>query len=724
MRTSGPGMAPRAATAAKHRDGQSPDPRASGAVLTVGTPLPAEGRFPVIEQIRPQVDAGRFAAKAVVGDFVAVTACAYIDGHDLVTCELRHRRGGDRAWITEPMKALPDDRWRGGFPVTDLGRHEFCLRAAVDRWRTWCRDLEARSGALEDVAVELVVGAELLDAAAARARGQVRNALRTVAQSLRHAPRGLESDVGDEVTFDHRGTLASLLRSEELAELMWRFRAPSGTSESPKLAVFADPVRARFSTWYETFPRSVGDGRNHGTLADVEALLDYVSDLGADVLYLPPIHPIGKTNRKGRRGVPEATAADPGSPWAIGSSDGGHTAIHPDLGTMADFEHLVAAAGQRGIDIALDLAFQCSPDHPWVTEHPDWFHHLPDGSIRYAENPPKKYQDIYPLDFETPQWRELWHALKDVVLWWMDHGVKVFRVDNPHTKPLTFWQWLIPAIKETDPRIIFLAEAFTRPSVMKRLAQIGFTQSYTYFAWRTSKWEIESYLRELVDTDTADYFRPNFWPNTPDILPEHLQTGGTPMFLARLVLASTLAASYGIYGPAFELQEHMPLGPGSEEYDDSEKYTIRHWNRQAPDSLGAFVARMNRIRHEHPALHHNRTLRFHSIDNEQLTGYSKSHLVEPGAYLGEAPVHPPPHPDVILVVVNLDPCHTQSGWLELDLDALGVPADEPFLVHDLLTDARYEWRGRRNFVQLDPDVVPAHVFRVAALSAVAGGERP
>ncbi|MGH9018772.1 MAG: alpha-1,4-glucan--maltose-1-phosphate maltosyltransferase [Acidimicrobiales bacterium] len=675
----------------------------------------------MIDDIRPRVDGGRLPAKAALGDFVPVTATAFIDGHDLVRCELRHRQQGQRPWVVEPMTMQPDDRWRGGFVATDLGRHEFVVRAAADRWGTWARDLVARAEALEDISAELAVGSDLAGEAATRARGKNRVALRAVAEVLSGARRGLESDVSGDLGVDIGGkTVAALVASEDVADLVWHHRPPTGTVDAPKLAVFVDPVRARFSTWYEMFPRSAADGDRHGTFADVERRLDYVARLGADVLYLPPVHPIGLTDRKGRRGVAGAGAGDPGSPWAIGATAGGHTAIHPELGTVDDFEKLVHAAGQRGIDIALDLAFQCSPDHPWVDEHPDWFRHRPDGSIRFAENPPKKYQDIIPLDFESADWRGLWGALLDVVRFWIDRGVRLFRVDNPHTKPLAFWEWLIGSVKDDDPGVIFLSEAFTRPSVMYRLAKVGFSQSYTYFTWRTNKWEIESYLHELVDTGVADYFRPNFWPNTPDILPEHLQTGLASTFMARLVLAATLASNYGIYGPAFELREHVPLRPGSEEYEDSEKYTVRHWDLDRSDSLADFVARMNRIRHDHPALHHNHTLRFHAVDNDQLIAYSKSHLVENGSYLGQGPAHPPQSPDVILVVVNLDPSHPQSGWVQLDLGAMGMDAERPFTVHELLTDARYEWNGPRNFVKLDPDVVPAHVFRVGVESTGAG----
>jgi starch synthase (maltosyl-transferring) len=419
--------------------------------------------------------------------------------------------------------------------------------------------------------------------------------------------------------------------------------------------------------------------------------------MGFDVLYLPPVHPIGQTARKGPNAATVAEPDDVGSPWAIGAAAGGHTAIHPALGTLDDFRELVAEAARRGIDVAIDLAFQASPDHPWVREHPTWFRHAPDGTIRYAENPPKRYEDIYPFDFETADWPELWHALLDVVRFWIDQGVRVFRVDNPHTKPFVFWEWLLASVQAEAPGTIFLSEAFTRPRVMEHLARVGFTQSYTYFTWRTSKWELESYLQELTQSETAQFLRPNLWPNTPDILSEELQDGGRSAFLSRLVLAATLTASYGIYGPAFELQEHLPRESGSEEYLRSEKYEIRSWDRDSPSSLSPFIALVNRIRQEHVALQFNDSLRFHRTDNDALIAYSKVRDTGTGR-------------DAVLTVVNLDHAHAQSGWLHLDLDELGLRQEAPFVAHDLLSDARYAWRGGVNFVKLDPADVPCHIF--------------
>jgi len=459
-----------------------------------------------------------------------------------------------------------------------------------------------------------------------------------------------------------------------------------------------DPPKARFSAWYEMFPRSCSPRPGvHGTLAACEARLPYIAAMGFDVLYLPPIHPIGSTHRKGRNNSPVCEPGDPGSPWAIGAAAGGHTAVHPDLGTLEDFHSLLRQARSQGLEIAMDLAFQCSPDHPYVREHPEWFRRRPDGSIQYAENPPKKYEDIYPLDFECAERAALMDELKRVVLFWIDQGVRIFRVDNPHTKPLAFWEWLIGEVKTSHPEVIFLAEAFTRPKVMHRLAKSGFSQSYTYFAWRHTAWELKKYFSELTQTEVVEVFRPNLWPNTPDILTEYLQNGGRPAFAARLILAATLGANYGIYGPAFEVCEDRSRKPGSEEYLNSEKYEIRTWDIDSPDRLSELIARVNRIRRENPALHGDRSLRFHSVDNEQLICYSK---------------HTADFSNVILTVVNLDPHHTHSGWLLLTLSELGLEADKPFQVHDLLSGARYLWNSDRNFIELNPRVMPAHIFRV------------
>lgn len=472
-----------------------------------------------------------------------------------------------------------------------------------------------------------------------------------------------------------------------------------------RLTVVVDRPRARFGAWYEMFPRSAAavPGR-HGTFKDCESQLASIAGMGFDVLYLPPIHPIGHTHRKGKNNSTTAGPEDVGSPWAIGAEEGGHKCVHPDLGTLEDFERLIGKARECGLEIALDLAYQCSPDHPYVRAHPEWFRYRPDGSVQCAENPPKKYEDIYPFNFDTDDWQNLWEELKSVALFWIGKGVRIFRVDNPHTKPFAFWEWLIREIKRQYPDVLFLAEAFTRPKVMKRLAQLGFTQSYTYFAWRNTKWELTEYFTELAEM--REYFRPNLWPNTPDILTEYLQSGGRPAFMARLVLAATLGASYGIYGPAFELCENVSIAPGKEEYLNAEKYEIRHWDLSRPGNLRDLMARVNRARHENPAFASDANLRFQRLDNDQLIAYSKATDDRSNA---------------VLVIVNLDSQYTQSGWVELSLDELGLDAQTPFQVHDLLTEARYRWQGSRNYVQLDPHVLPAHIFRIRRFAGSENG---
>jgi starch synthase (maltosyl-transferring) len=640
----------------------------------------------VIEAVTPEVDCGRFPIKRVRSEKIIVEADVFTDGHDLLSCVLSYRKGDAGSWTEVRMAPLGSDRWRGEFAVSDIGVYQYTVTAWVDRFMTWRRDLVKRIEAQQDVRLELLVGAELVQQAAKRASG-------AAAEQLRAWSRTLSAEVqGNAETIQ-------LALDEDLALQMTRFPDTTfATTYSPTLTVVVDPIRARFSAWYEMFPRSCApQPGEHGTFKDCEARLSAIASMGFDVLYLPPIHPIGRTHRKGRNNTPTAAPDDPGSPWAIGAAEGGHKAIHPQLGTLQDFRRLVARASEQGIDIALDIAFQCSPDHPYVKDHPQWFRWRPDGTVQYAENPPKKYQDIYPLEFESEQWRDLWEELKGVVLFWIAQGVRIFRVDNPHTKPFRFWEWLIREVKSQHPEVIFLAEAFTRPTVMARLAKAGFTQSYTYFPWRNTKEELTQYLTDLTQTKLREFFRPNHWPNTPDILTEYLQLGGRPAFMARLVLAATLGASYGIYGPAFELGEHRPREPGSEEYLDAEKYEIKHWDINRPDSLSYFISRINRIRRENAALQRDWSLRFHPVDNEHLVCYSKQ--TEDAS-------------NMIVVIVNLDPHHTQAGWVELPADMLAEGQAAPYQVHDLLSDGRFLWHGPRNFVELTPQVVPAHIFRI------------
>jgi starch synthase (maltosyl-transferring) len=635
----------------------------------------------VIEAVTPQVDGGRYAAKRVVNEAVVIEADVFGDGHDAIGALLRSRKSGSRRWLETPMTSLGNDRWRAEFTPDELGLWHFEVEGWQDHFTTWLDGLGKKVAAEQDVSVDLMIGTELVNAATSRARGKTARVLRKHAAIL--AEDGLDPAERLEVAF-----------SDDLAEAMAATPDRSAATRSPRFDVNVDRELAGFSTWYELFPRSwsVGPGR-HGTFADVAKQLGYVAEMGFDVLYLPPIHPIGTTFRKGANNSLESGSDDPGVPWAIGSAEGGHTAIHTDLGTIEDLRALRETAASQGVEIALDIAFQCSPDHPWVSEHPEWFRHRPDGSIQYAENPPKKYQDIYPLDFETSDQKGLWLALKAVFDHWITEGIKIFRVDNPHTKAFAFWEWVMAEIRRDHPDVIFLSEAFTRPKVMYHLAKIGFTQSYTYFAWRNTKQELIEYMGDLAEV--SEFFRPNFWPNTPDILTQQLQTGGRAMFISRYVLAATLSSNCGIYGPAYELMEHEPLSPGSEEYRNSEKYQIREWHLDSAGSIAPVITRVNRARREHPALQRTDNVAFHPTDNDRLICYSKQ-------VVG----------DLVLVVVNLDPDYQQSGFVDLDIDALGVDPAHQYQVHDLLTDRRYLWQGSRNFVQLDPAGIPAHVFAV------------
>jgi starch synthase (maltosyl-transferring) len=649
---------------------------------------PERGRERVIiEGVKPEIDAGCFPIKRTVGETVVVEADIFAEGHDVLSGVLRHRHEADEHWSEVPLKFLGNDRWRAEFSVARLGRHRCTLEAWVDRFQTWRRDLARKAEAGHDVAVDLLIGAGLVEEASRRASGADARALRDQGAALRV---DRPSDPSERI----RVALA-----DDLSLLMARYPDRRyATSYGKELQVAVDRERARFSTWYEMFPRSCAPAPGiHGTFKDCEERLPYVAEMGFDILYFSPIHPIGRTHRKGKNNSPVAGPDDPGSPWAIGAEEGGHKAIHPQLGTLEDFRRLLAKARDYGIEIALDIAFQCSPDHPYVKEHPEWFRWRPDGTIQYAENPPKKYEDIYPFDFGTENWQQLWEELKSIFLFWVAQGVRIFRVDNPHTKPFRFWEWVIAEIKRDHPDVIFLSEAFTRPKVMYELAKVGFTQSYTYFAWRNTKEELTRYFEELHGTEVREYFRPNLWPNTPDILTEYLQSGGRAAFMIRLVLAATLGASYGIYGPAFELGEHRSREPGSEEYLDSEKYEIKHWDIARSDSLREFISRVNRIRREHPALQRNGGLHFHAVGNDQLLCFSKSTEDQT---------------NVILVVVNLSPHYTHAGWVELDLEALGLARERSYQVHDLLSNARYLWHGPRNYVELNPHIVPANIFRV------------
>ncbi|MDH3495188.1 MAG: alpha-1,4-glucan--maltose-1-phosphate maltosyltransferase [Gemmatimonadota bacterium] len=635
-----------------------------------------------IENVRPRVDDGAFPIKRTVGERVVVTADGFTDGHDRLGVALRWRAASEAEWHEVPMQARPNDVWQAEFPIARLERHVYTVAGWVDPFAGWRDGLAKKHEAGQDVASELLEGAALIREAAARAAGPDATWLRDMAAALESAAT------------PSRRVERALAEDLRVQMARWPDRSRETVHERC-YAVDVNRERARAGAWYEMFPRSSRPDGRHGTLRDAETRLPDIARMGFDVLYLPPIHPIGRSYRKGPNNTLDAGPDDPGSPWAIGAAEGGHTAVHPELGTLEDFDRFRAACERHGLELALDLAFQCSPDHPWVRAHPEWFRHRPDGTIKYAENPPKKYQDIYPLDFDSEDWRGLWQALLEVTRFWCARGVGIFRVDNPHTKPFRFWRWLIAEIKREYPETVFLSEAFTRPKVMYALAKLGFDQSYTYFTWRNTKPELEEYLTELTRTDVREFFRPNLFANTPDILPEYLQYGGRPAFMARLVLAATVGASYGIYS-GFELAENAAR-PGSEEYQDSEKYEIRRREWDQRGTLHDYIARVNAIRREQPALRTNEWLTFHAVDNEQLLCYSKRTA---------------DRADVMVMVVNLDPHHPHDGWVELPLAALGIDPEETYQMHDLLGGGRYLWHGARNYVRLDPAQSPAQVFRL------------
>jgi starch synthase (maltosyl-transferring) len=626
---------------------------------------------------------------------VRVRADVFADGTAGVRANVRWRPEKERGWSQVPMRPVGNDRWEGEFRVSEPGPYRYEVQGWVDPYLTWRTMLERRVASATVSPVDLREGADVLRGLGGSIRGPVGTRLRAHGDRLEETVRAPMTEAL-QVAMDP--DVEAILSVSPGAQPVGR----SATS----YPIWVDPPSAQSSAWYELFPRSTGPSPHRaGTLRDVRARLEYIADLGFDVVYLTPIHPIGTSNRRGPNNTLPAPPGSPGSPWAIGSSKGGHDAIHPELGDAEEYRELVREAKARGLEVAFDLAFQCSPDHPWVHEHPSWFHHLPDGTIRAAENPPKKYDDIFPIDFETDDWKALWAELLRVVEHWVEEGVRWFRVDNPHTKPFEFWKWLIGEVRQKHPDVMFLAEAFTRPKVMYRLAQAGFTHSYTYFAWRTRRQELTEYFRELTATEVAEYFRPHLWPNTPDILTEQFHRGQKSVFLQRLVLAGTLSSHYGIYGPAYELMEHLPVTPGSEEYRDSEKYQVRYWDLGSPTSLGPEIRRLNRIRRAHPALRTARRLTFHGVDNDRLLAYSRPS--EDGS-------------EVLLMVVNLDPEFVQTGWTDLDLGELGLAGDQPFDVHDLWTGARYRWHGRRNFVRLDPATFPAHILVVERPGMVRG----
>jgi starch synthase (maltosyl-transferring) len=639
----------------------------------------------VIEDVQPTCDAGRFAVKRIAGDLVHVTAHMFCDSHDSIGAVISYRHQDDNAWTEIPLNDTPNDEWHADFRVEAIGVYRFRIVAWVDHFVSWKRDLAKRVEAGQDITIDLEIGARLIDAASDRATSsEDQQALAKWAGRIRKEPT---LDIGEVICVNDQ-LEARMVKNAD--------RSLATTSER-EFQIDVERPRAKFSAWYELFPRSCSTIKGQpGTLRDVIDFLPYVASMGFDVVYLPPIHPVGVTHRKGKNNSTECLPNDVGCPWAIGSKDGGHKSIHRDLGVIDDFRALVRAGEKHGLELALDIAFQCSPDHPYVVEHPDWFKARPDGTIQYAENPPKKYQDIFPFDFACADWKSLWSELKSIFDFWIDEGVRIFRVDNPHTKPFVFWEWCIAEIRRQHPDVLFLAEAFTRPKIMKRLGKLRFSQSYTYFTWRNEKQEIQEYMQELNEPAMSDVFRPNFWPNTPDILHKTLQQAGRATFEARVLLAGTLSSNYGIYGPAYELCENLPLMPGSEEYLNSEKYEIRQRNTSDEISIRSTIQQLNEIRKSHQALQSTDHLTFHECENEHLICYSK---------------RTPCFDDVVLVVLNLDAENKQWGHINLKMHELGKDSNATFEVIDLLSGTKYEW-GSNNFVELGAHKPSAHIMHV------------
>jgi len=644
------------------------------------------GTFPsvVVENLQPLLDGGRFPIKRIVGEDLAVEADIFKDGHDVVAAVLKWRVLGQRAWREAPMSFVDNDRWRGICTLYDEAIHEYTVEAWTDSFRSWQQEFAKKfQGGISDLQSEALEGAALVKAAAGRARDR--------------ADRTRLDEFSEEISSAANSEIYAIAQSAELDVLMATYPDRFDAMQyDPAPRVIVDRSAALFAAWYEFFPRSAEGHVDRGsTFRDCLPRVDDAKAMGFDVIYLPPIHPIGHANRKGRNNSITSEPGDPGVPWAIGSEAGGHKAVEPSLGTLADFDWLQKEVRKRGMEIALDFALNCSPDHPYVKEHPEWFYKRPDGTIKYAENPPKKYEDIYPLNFRCENWRELWAEIKSIVLFWAERGVRIFRVDNPHTKPVAFWEYLITGVREKYPDTIFLSEAFTRPKMMKALAKAGFNQSYTYFTWRNSKRELIEYFTELTQTEMSEYFRPNLWPNTPDILPFVLQEGGRPAFMIRVLLAATLSPLYGIYS-GYELCENEPL-PGREEYLDSEKYQFKQRDWNAPGNIKDWITRLNKIRKQNRALQLYSNLRFYPAENDAILFYAKMTAARD---------------NIILVVVNLDSHRKQHSFVDVPIEQFGQMESDEYRVQDLLGGATYTWRGRRNYVELDPEMQPAHIFLV------------
>ncbi|MEX2594641.1 MAG: alpha-1,4-glucan--maltose-1-phosphate maltosyltransferase [Anditalea sp.] len=641
-----------------------------------------------IENVYPQIDCGKHPIKRIINEPINVRADIFVDGHDLVKASLLHRKsqkGKESKWNEIPMNFISNDQWQSTFIPDSEGAYEYTIEAWVDHFSTWQHGLKKKFEDHQDIRNELLIGAELMEKASM-------NASKTQKKKL-------EQSIDLFRTNKNEAKTVSYALSETVSSLMQGLYDRAKVMRYSKiLPVKVERKLVLFSAWYEFFPRSTSltEGQ-HGTFEDCERILPEVAKMGFDVVYLPPIHPIGTSNRKGLNNVPTAQPGNPGSPWAIGSKEGGHKAIHPELGTFEDFASLVRKAGELDIKIALDFAIQCSPDHPYVKKYPDWFKWRPDGTVQYAENPPKKYQDVLPVNFETEDWENLWKEMKSIVDFWIGKGVRIFRVDNPHTKPFRFWGWLIKEVHAKNPDIIFLAEAFTRPRIMEQLAKVGFNQSYTYFTWRNNKEELQEYLIELTKTERREYFRPNFWPNTPDILPISLENKGESSFMIRLILAATLSSNYGIYGPLFELGVNKAY-PGKEEYIDSEKYEIKLWDWNRSTRIKELITSINEIRRENKALQSTWNIEFHETDNSQLFCYSKTD-----------------EDNKLLIIVSLDPVYTQAGWVKVPLEYFGLKNRGPFVVHDLISGEQYTWRSEWNYIELRPQSMPAHLFRVEGI---------
>ena len=637
----------------------------------------------IITNVKPSVEDGQYSARSAIHEIVTISASIFGDGHDEVAAAADIRKEG-RSPVHIRLKHLINDYWEGIFEPEDLGLYTFSIRAWIDHFTTWQKGLIKKYEAGQDISVEFLIGLEMIEKTASNSQKSTQNLLLKYASQF----KTLKEDPD---------TLLNIATSNELSELMYKNRDTTLDTISPEFKIEVERKKAGFSTWYELFPRSASKEANkHGTFNDVKALLPRIAKMGFDVLYLPPIHPIGEKNRKGKNNSLVAEPGEPGSPWAIGNRLGGHKDIHPELGTLQDFKSLVEEAKKYDIDVAMDIAYQCAPDHPYVKEHPQWFKWRPDGSVQYAENPPKKYEDILPINFETEDWENLWQELKSVIDYWIEQGINIFRVDNPHTKAFPFWEWMIKEVRAKRPDIIFLAEAFTRPRIMERLAKNGFNQSYTYYTWRNTKHELEEYVNELTKTDQRYYFRPNFWPNTPDILPPLLTYGGENAHILRVLLAATLSSNYGLYGPVYEFGLNKPR-PGKEEYIDNEKYEVRHWDWDQYTRIREIITRINKIRKQNPAFHSTWNISLVETTNDQVICYTKNDKKNRNA---------------LIMAANLDLFNTQGAHVRIPVSDLGIDPDKPYIVHDLLSGSRYHWQNEWNYVELNPYEMPVHVFKV------------